>query len=315
MLQNILVPLDGSPVSERALPYAVALATRSHAKLSLVRAVPAPLLPSGGAQLRELREAEEYVETHATELRSRDLRVETGVPYGLAAASWIAEEVDLRHADMVVMATHDRVGPDRWLHGSVAEAVVSRGVAPVMLVRAADGVRAAESLGWREPVLIVPLDGSELAQAAVPVAVDLAHSLTARLVLVAVVPKASQLVASEVGIGTFAGQSHQRLEADAHAYLDAMVAQLSGFQLEVEAMVRSGEPAAEIALVAHEHQAVAIVMATHGRTGVARSILGSIAGKVLHGSTSPVVLIRPVELRPAEEPAHIGVIAAAAQSA
>src|SRR6266542_137399 len=315
MLQNILVPLDGSPVSETALPYAEALAARSHARLTLMRAALAPLVPSGEAQLRKLKQAEEYLEGHAVELRLRGLRVETGVPYGLSASSWIAEEVDLRLADIVVMATHDRVGPDRWLHGSVAEAVVSRGVAPVMLVRAADGMRAAESLAWQEPVLIVPLDGSELAQAAVPVALELARSLTAKLVLASVVPMAGQLVANEAGIGTYAGHSHERLIADAHAYLNAIVARVPASELVVHALVREGEPATEIALVAHEHHAVAIVMATHGRTGVARSILGSVAGKVLHCSTTLVVLIRPAELRPSEHPVPIEGLATTAQPA
>src|SRR6266508_2916804 len=113
MLQNILVPLDGSPVSETALPYAEALAARSHARLTLMRAALAPLVPSGEAQLRKLKQAEEY-EGHAVELRLRGLRVETGVPYGLSASSWIAGEGDLRLAYMVVMATRDRCGPDRW---------------------------------------------------------------------------------------------------------------------------------------------------------------------------------------------------------
>lgn len=110
-------------------------------------------------------------------------------------------------------------------------------------------------------------------------------------------------------------QPRARLMADAQVDLDAVVAQVRAPELVAQVIVRAGEPATEIALVAHEHNAVAIVMATHGRTGVARTLLGSVAGKVVHCSYSPVVPIQSGELRPAEEPIQIDAIAIAGQPA
>jgi nucleotide-binding universal stress UspA family protein len=304
MLENILVPLDGSPVGEAAMPFAVALASRSGAKLTLVRTVHASALTPDrdAAQLRAVSEAEMYLHLRAGELRVQGFQVDTGVPYGTTAADWIVEEVGLRHADMIVMGTHDRVGPDRWLHGSVAEAVVSRAAVPVMLIRAADGVRPVEQFDWREPVLVVPLDGSELAEAALPAAITLGLALNGHVVCVGVLPPPGRLVASHGGAVPYPEEAHAAQAAEARDYLETVVDRLRGAGLPAEFLVRTGDPAPEIAQVALKRNAGAVVMATHGRTGPVRAVVGSVAGQVVHVSTSPVLLVRPPQLRAAEEP-------------
>src|SRR6266702_4225031 len=190
MYKSILVPLDGSPLAEAALPFAESLAERAGASLVLVRATHAhPTLGNNAPeQQREIAGAEDYLTILAKELAGRGFSVQTGVPYGGSAAAWIVEEVSMRDADLVVMATHDRSGADRWLHGSVAEAVVSRATAPVLLIRARSSPRAIERFGDQPPVLVVALDGSPLAEAALPGASDLARTLGGRIVLVTVVP-------------------------------------------------------------------------------------------------------------------------------
>lgn len=81
-----------------------------------------------------------------------------------------------------------------------------------------------------------------------------------------------------------------------------MMEYLGSSQRRVQTVVRHGDPATEIAAVTQEYAAAAVIMATHGRTGLVRSILGSVAGGVLHRSRAPVVPIRPPELRAAEQP-------------
>jgi nucleotide-binding universal stress UspA family protein len=299
MLQNILVPLDGSPVSEAALPYAGALAGRSGAKLTLMRAAHiAPFtVDKAAAQISAVCEAEAYLTLRANDLRAHDYVVETGVPYGATAAGWIVEEADMRHADLIAMATHDRAGPDRWFHGSVAEAVVSRAGVPVLIVRGADGARPVEHFDWRQPVLIVPLDGSSLAEAALPVAFGLARALNGRLVLLSVVPWPE---------GRFTTQ-----DADARAYLETVVDRATRNGLSVSTLVRIGDSAPEIGSAAREQNAAVVVMATHGRTGVARTVLGSIAGEVVHCSPTPVMLVRPPTLRASEAPVAVQPMVAA----
>jgi nucleotide-binding universal stress UspA family protein len=303
MFKNILIPLDGSPVAAAALPYAEAVAARTGAHLILVRAAHVQRLMADGLdQLSAIAEAEEYLAGQAEEVVAQGFGVETGVPFGGSAGNWIVEEILLRHADLVVMATHDRIGPDRWVHGSVAEVVVGHAPVPVLLVGPTHGAQPAQRLGSERPVLIVPLDGSELAEAALPVAREFAATFGGHIVLVGVVPRPGDLVAAQGGVMTYVGDDYAVLHADAQKYLSGIASQLTADRLSVAVSVRSGNPAQEIAATASEHGAAAVVMASHGRTGLLRSILGSVAGQTLHCSPCPVLLIRPPTLRPVEEP-------------
>jgi nucleotide-binding universal stress UspA family protein len=300
MFENILVPLDGSSCSEAALTYAVALAGRTGAKLTLVRAINVSSFARdrATAQREAIGEADTYLDAHAARLRSQDYVVETGVPYGSTAADWIVEETTLRHADLIVMATHDRVGPDRWLHGSVAEAVVGRATVPVVVVRAPGAVHPVEHFDWRQPVLIVPLDRSSLAEAAVPVAVDFARALNGRVILATVITEPSAYAASYgPAVSTTVGDPDQE-EADARTYLKTIAEVLVSSGIPYALFVRFGDPAEEIAQITQEQNAAAIVMSSHGRTGLLRSVLGSVAGQLVHRSISPVVLVHPTDPLP-----------------
>jgi len=296
MLRNILVPLDGSALSECALPYAEGLARRTGASLTLVRAAQRPTRPLGDPAIdtqRAILQAEEYLDSLSRRLVARGLNVQTGVPYGGSAAGWIIEEIRLRCADLVVMASHDRLGPDRWAHGSVAEAVVNGGQAPVMLIRGSNRGSATTSItDGSRPVVVIPLDGSELAEAALALAADLVGPLGAEIVLLCVVPAPVRLVAVDGGVGLYDDADAARLKTEAAAYLGAIVDRVGGGAASVTPLVRVGDAATEIAAVADERAAAAIIMATHGRTGLARSVIGSVAGAVLHRSASPVVLVR-----------------------
>jgi nucleotide-binding universal stress UspA family protein len=294
---RILVPLDGGPTGEAALPYAAAIARRTGGALVLVRAAHAAVLNPDQADA--VGQAETYLRAQAAQLIEQGLPVEAGVPYG-GASYWIVEEVALRNADLVVMATHDRSGADRWLHGSVAEAVVSHAPVPVLIVRAAAN-QHAERFELPHPVLLVPLDGSRLAEAALPAASRLAAALGASIVLTSIVPPPGHLVHAE-GVGVPVGEHESNLmRADAEAYLAATAGRL-GNELVSSTLVRLGDPVTEIAELAEELQVAAVVMATHGRTGLPRVLFGSIAGQVIHVGQAPVVLVRPATMRPAEAP-------------
>ena len=99
---------------------------------------------------------------------------------------------------------------------------------------------------------------------------------------------------------TFAGSNHARLEADAAAYLTSTVARFGAAEVQVETQLRYGEPVEHIGLAAEQYAAAAVVMGTHGRTGLVRSVLGSVAGGVVHLSRVPVVLIHQADLRSVE---------------
>ncbi|MBI4588947.1 MAG: universal stress protein [Candidatus Rokubacteria bacterium] len=137
--------------------------------------------------------------------------------------------------------------------------------------------------------ILVPLDRSFGAEASLPVAADLAKVNGSVIRLLHVAPSPAAVVA-EGRVLAYADQEADRLQNEAHDYLREAANRLSG--CPVEFAVRFGEPAEEIIEEAREFGADLIAMATHGRTGVARLLLGSIAEAVLRRSEIPVVLVR-----------------------
>jgi nucleotide-binding universal stress UspA family protein len=152
-LDRILVPLDGSPVAEIALGCAVDLAHRATSTLDLLRVAEAHVLPGmdpSDAQVRVVKEAEDYLASTAQRLREQGMKqVETSVWYGPAAES-IAEAARVREADLIVMSSHGRSGLGRLVLGSVAESVLRSTATPILLIRA-PGAPLAEPRGGAGP--------------------------------------------------------------------------------------------------------------------------------------------------------------------
>lgn len=293
MYRKLLVPLDGSAYSERALPLVATLAQHLAADIVLMRAVSATVFPGVDpteGQLRAIEEAETYLTRVASDLAARGLRVETAAPYGDAATE-IVYEVGLRAIDLVVMCTHGRSGLGRWIYGSVAEQVLADCPVPVLLVRPT-GTSAKFELDPARAALLIPLDGSRFAEAVLPHATGLARVLGGRIVLVSVVEP--ELTRSYAFAETsFVPAWPVEANREAEDYLHEVARRLEADGLVVQTIVRQGWPADVIAYWGEELQATLIVMTTHGRTGVARTLLGSVALEVVRRSPLPVMLIRP----------------------
>jgi nucleotide-binding universal stress UspA family protein len=194
-----------------------------------------------------------------------------------------------RDFDLIAMATHGRSGIGRWVYGSVADKVLHGASVPVLLVRA----RPAATAGAVPPRrILLPLDGSELAEQALPLALALAERAGAELILAQSIASAAMALANPYGYGVGAAELLEHVQAGAQAYLEDVGQRLADGRLTVRTEVRL-EPAAEAILdVASEKQADLIVMSTHGRSGVGRWVLGSVADRVLRGTTVPVLLVR-----------------------
>jgi len=290
MLSTILVPLDGSPFAERALAVAQGLAQGTPARLILVRVVHVLAIPgidSREEQWTALADAQKYLDATVARLRPSHLVSETAVPYGDAAAE-ILLEIDLRSADLVVMATHGRSGVGRWLYGSVADQILRRANVPIVLVPP-----AATHL-WptdRRPVILVALDGSTLAEAALAPATALAMSQHAQLVLLRVVPLPSYVSYGEAG--AYAADDTDAYVSGARSDLLTLAQPLRSCVESVRVRTEVGDPATCIAQAARDEQADMICMATHGRSGLTRLVLGSVASGVLGHAQAPVLLVRP----------------------
>jgi nucleotide-binding universal stress UspA family protein len=284
-----LVPLDGSPLAEQALPFAAALARQPNARVLLLRVLepgPDPSVPliHEAAARAEL----EYVAEH---LRLDGLDVETLLFSTLHGnvASVIVETAGQRDANLIVMSSHGRGGPGRWVHGSVAEEVLRTSPIPVLVIPA---TCSREWVAGRDLRILVPLDGSTLAEQALePILASLA-GIDVELVLLRVVPAPS----AEAAAYLFEDPAAEL--AQARAGLEAVADRLRRRDLQVSVQTSVGSAAEAITRMAHEQAIDLIAMATHGRSGLARVVLGSVATETLRRASVPLLLYRPTSLAP-----------------
>lgn len=299
MTTRILVPLDGSNLAERALPCATMLARGLPADLVLLRAVSiSPDLDEIlGHVLRDVEEhmerlearANDYLGQAAERLKGAGLHVRTVVRRGPAAEAIVdyAEQMDIQH---IVMATHGYSGISRWRHGSVAERVLQSASVPVLMVCAKGGEGIPEETMTCHRIL-VPLDGSNRAEQALPPAVSVAQALNAEIVLFRVpIAHVSGSLADAWYVpleGTF-----ETANQIAEEYLSRVADDLREQGARVATGTRMGGVADAILGYAEENKIDLIAMCTHGRTGLARWTLGSVADRVLRARSAPLLLVR-----------------------
>jgi len=285
MYKKILVPLDGSKLAEQVLPYAQMLAGTYGASIMLLRVTdPDARLPFTANQ-----SASDYLDFTAGSLKP--LAVDTMEKIGKPAEVI----VDIAKADancLIAMATHGMSGPRRWVLGSVAGKVVQTAENPILLIRVApDGAPLGPFALKR---VIVPLDGSGLAEKALPHARALASKLKLDMHLVRTysLPPDAYVVADGV-IAQGPAQYRKNLHEESEKYLDGKVASLQadGFAA-VSATVIEADAASELIELAEDSPQSLIAMSTHGRSGLGRWVLGSVAEKVAQNSRAPVLLIR-----------------------
>lgn len=297
MVQKILVPLDGTDFSEHALPTAISVARRSDAAVSLATVeVPPPMAFPDVNFLEPLRDAElTYLNGVADRVREAGVAdVSVDVLTGNAP-----EALELHRkkvgAELTIMATHGR-GPlaRAWL-GSVADHFVRVTAVPVLMVRPSEPPEALD-LGTPPSFehVVVTLDGSDLSETAIDPAVSFAELYDAALTLVRVVeyPHQTESVYLPDAIEAIEERLEQSREAT-QAELDRIAKRLAGEGIEVGRQTRVvNHAAAGILDVARELDADLLVMASHGRGGLGRALLGSVADKVLRGSDRPVLMVR-----------------------
>jgi nucleotide-binding universal stress UspA family protein len=285
MFRRILVPLDGSAQAEEALRVAQALAMRLGAWLVLLHAAPLPGEETGAAQ------AELDLEAHVERLREQGCDAEAVVRYDRPARS-ILRSARVEHADLIVLAPQQRAGLERLLHRSVTAGVIPHARVPVLVVPPTASAGGSPTLLTApEGRILVPLDGSALAEQAVLAAIGLARALGQRLLLVNVVsplPLAGPIPESM----TLAAHAQFDRESEAHTYVAAVRSLItSETPLKVQTSVAVGDPRVELPRIAQSHHVSLIAMTTHGRSGLARFLFGSVAIAVSQRSPVPVLIV------------------------
>jgi nucleotide-binding universal stress UspA family protein len=298
----VLVPLDGSALAERALPWGVRLAARRGVPLLLAQAVRPPYAVASGPATAtlvghlleaELATAEAYLEGEAAAVRAATpgLEVRTAVRPGDPATVLLGLEED-EDVRLVVMGTHGRSGLDRWVRGSVAEAVLCHGMAPVLLVRPTDDPARATGLGREGVRLLVPLDGSALAAGAVQEAARIVAPGGGEIMFATVVPLRDR----DAAPGSTPVGDPTRAAAQRHLEEAAVALRRRGLRATA-VVLTADDPAAAIVDLATLEEIDLIVMATHGRGGLGRWLYGSVADTVSRTARTPVLLVRPAGAR------------------
>ena len=311
MYTQILTPLDGSEISEQVLPYAQSLAARLSLPITLLLAVE-PDHPTIGQSLNpslhihethfyRASQAQAYLEGIASGLREAGLSVITKVPTGEASEAIVAEASSDPGA-LIAMASHGRSGLARWWMGSVADKVLHIADNPLLIIHSqADPPPAGDSSPQR---LVVPIDGSELAEQVLPHVAYLASSMGLPVHLVRVTLSEAEYQQA-ISIDARRQQSPsspsyqavaETLDGEANTYLEDVKARLlQQGAPSVEARVTHGLPADSIVDLANVGDNSLVAMTTHGRSGVGRMLLGSVAERVVRHSGGPVLLIRAAQ--------------------
>lgn len=301
MYTKILVPLDGSRLSEAILPYARSLMKTIGVPVELLHvlepdAISAACDPKIGRYFDTVaasrkRDGVSYLETIARSLPGDGqviCEAQVGNPPEVV--------VDRASADpgtLIAMATHGRSGITRWLLGSVADKVLHATRNPLLLVRP----RGERPNGEEAPLkrIVVPLDGSALAETVLPDVTRLAAVMGLEVILVRVYTMAPH--AYIVGAEGYVPDM-ETLRADlegeqAKRYLEDKVEQLrwQGVK-DASYVLLEGDAASELIDLARQTPENLVAMCTHGRSGVGRWVLGSVTDRVVRHSGDPVLVIR-----------------------
>ena len=301
MYTRMLIPLDGSKLAENVLPYARALAGALKLRIELLSVV----------------DTMDFARTtHAGHVRDFDPIIEAAVQAGGQYLEGVARSftgitvdncvVEQGQADKIIiekaardketliaMATRGRSGIHRWLMGSVAEKVLRGATNPLLLVRGdeegkSDGEAALKSV-------VVPLDGSKLAESVLPRAIDLAKKLNLAIVLTRAyqIPLSAAYAGADAPYVPNSDALLNWVREEAGAYLKAKVEELHQNRVEkVSSILSIGSGADEIIELARGTPDNLIAMCTHGRSGVRRWALGSVTEKVVRHSGDPVLVVR-----------------------
>jgi len=286
--KRLLVALDGSELSERAIPYAQAIAkTRGSEVILFTVSI---------ASVEQLdRPMKAYLELKAKELQSQDIKASSAIAYGNVPDE-IVGFADKNNIDLVIISTHGYSGIKRWVLGSVARKVLYGTSVQVLLVKS----KAPKVPKVELKKLLLPLDGSPFSESPIPSVEQLTEGTGAETVLTLVSEPPLVPSYGDHPINPTWEKHRDTLWAEtkqqASEYLKMMETRLNKQGMKVKSQVIPGElgRVAETILQAAQKEKVDLItMATHGRSAVSRWVYGGVANRIVEQSVQPVLLIRP----------------------
>ena len=297
MYNNVMVPVDGSPFSREAVLHGLRIASQSGATLRLVRVGTSSILGTGpdtfaseSQALRQIQAAElADLYSIAAECRAHSTVTVTASIQSGPVVDALIGYARREKVDLIVMRSHVRKGIARAWFGSVADALIRESGIPVLVVKAPSVATALES-GFRYNRILVPLDGSLLAEQSLHAALSLARIDGATITLLKVIPPSR---GSSGELESAAGPAPAREVVAAQRYLDTCLASERGLSVLRRVIISDNVPAA-ILSTAEIMEADLIAIATHGRGAIARATVGSVADQLVRQSPISTMVVRPV---------------------
>jgi nucleotide-binding universal stress UspA family protein len=309
MYRNIMVPVDGSPFSREAVLHGLRLASQSGAILRLVRVGTSSTITGGpdgfaveNQRLREIHSAElAELYSIAAECRAHStVNVTASLQYGPVVDTLIGY-ARRQNVDLIVMRSHGRKGFARAWFGSVADALIRESGIPVLVVKAPSVATALES-GFVFDRILVPLDGSLLAEQSITPAVSLARINGATITLLKVVTPVRQRLDGQ--LESSIGPAPASEVANAQRYLETcLTPELERSVKVTRRVIVADDVAGTILAAADSMEADLVAIATRGRGAIARVASGSVADRVVRESPVSTMVIHPAlqdaDFRPA----------------
>jgi nucleotide-binding universal stress UspA family protein len=276
MFHHVLVPLDGSPQADKILPYVTWFAMRLNLPITLLSVsdtqggtAPGPMQQNRAQQLQEL----------VDQLQRDGVQAAPAVAVGRPAQE-ILRIADDRGCDLIILLTSTGHPSARGTLGPVADKIFHASHVPLVLIPPLPPDMTAPELPINS--LILPLDGSPLAESALPYAEHLAQRLSAALVVARSVPFPGAYIDEKTPL---AG------EIEANTYLQSVAERLRGEGVAVQTQVFGGLPVPHILALAHQMPHSLVVLTTHGRSALARWFVGSVVEGVVRAAEIPVLVI------------------------
>jgi nucleotide-binding universal stress UspA family protein len=286
--KRLLVPLDGSELAERAIPYAQTIAKTKGSEVILFTV--------SIASVEQLdRPMKAYLELKVKELQSQGIEASTANAYGNVADE-IVGFADKSNIDLIIISTHGYSGIKRWVLGSVARKVLYGTGVQVLLIKS----KAPKVSQVEMKKLLLPLDGSPFSESPIPSIEQLTKGTGAEIVLTLVCEPPLVPSYGDHPINPAWEKHRDTLWAEAKQqaseYLKKMETRLEKQGMKVKSQVIPGElgrVAETIIQAAQKENVDLITMATHGRSAVSRWVYGGVANRIVEQSLQPVLLIRP----------------------
>lgn len=283
---RVLVPLDGSETAEFAIRFAADLALKHEAELLLLYLADLPLVPGDTPPDEQDIEARQRIRRNLDALRDdlkdQGLHVKNDYIETQNLSSALKKYLETERVSAVVMSTEGRTNLLRWLFGAHADKALTAFPVPIMLVRPA------------YHKIVVPLDGSRWSESAIPRAVEIARVHNAEIILLHVYQSSGEEFSAQwalAGQQQIADQGYEQIREQLVALRNRL--RQEGLNVR-EHIIRGGSPARTICEFAANEEGISmVVMSTHGRTGLSRWLVGSVAQKVMKNLRCPVTLVQP----------------------